>query len=173
LRPFFLETSALVKAVVPEPGSRLVKHIIGLRGQGGEVKTSRIALFEAANVLKRRWLSALKAPNTDRKKAEATEEYRNGTLTLLATIPHDVTIVDELAEDNFIQVLIAVGEVPDDGTLDVVDVMHARYFTELLLRTAGGQSEPYMVSADEALNVYCRAHGIAVINPIEEEKHLP
>jgi predicted nucleic acid-binding protein len=174
VRTYFFDTSALVKLLVDEPGSKTVQKIKGFAGHGGSLETSRMALAEAATVLKRKWLEELKAAKTAPERVTAYERYRKRIYRLYVEIPMDFKLHDDLVDAGFDEVWAVISEIwpTAAGQVDAVDVMHAGVFAAPLLATAAGNSKPFMVSADAGLNAYCRSKGIEVIDPIAEEPNI-
>lgn len=164
-RPYFFDTSALVKLVVPEPGAKYVRM---LREQDGAIlHTSTFAIAETMGVLKRLRFEEEKAGTMTAGMPPFTR-YR-WRLVSLFTIGPPQFEVHELGKPllRFLGKLMDVS--PD---VDVVDIIHAAIFEGPPWATLDGPSRPIMVSADRALNDYCRTKSIEVRDPVEEERKM-
>ena len=152
-RPHFLDTSALVKLIIPERGS---KCVCDLWDRGGELlHTSQLAVGETIGVLKLR----LKR-----------EEYRRAIFEFFFTRLRECRgwdhslLKDRGAFWNANHELLAEGR-----KLDVVDLVHVYHLL------VDFNEPPVLVSADKDLNRYveraedCRKKGISVLNPEKME----
>ena len=167
-RPYFLDTSALVKLVIEEEGSQVMRQL--RQEHGGRLHTSHLAISEALGVLKRHWLEDLKRAKGDQDaldRAYATYRKRLANLLILGEPEFAIDAVDPTAP----QIWAALRELrPGSAVVDAVDVFHAGFFMLPFFASLAGPSKPIMVSADKELNEYCRSRGVTVLDPIDEEK---
>jgi predicted nucleic acid-binding protein len=172
LRPRFFDASAILKMVLVEPGSHKVSAC--LAECQGSADTSWLSIAEAFGVLKDRW----RQRGTARSISEET--YQSATTQLLIAIQCGQLRAVDVADDRRGSITL-MGAHPAGGKLivylpdaielrrkyphlDVADVIQFRAIKEGFRQYLAGESEPRLVSADEALLKAAAAEGIATVD---------
>lgn len=147
---YFLDTSALVKRYVSEPGSERLLSLLS-DGPPSEVYVSRIAEVELASAIARR------GRDGDVSLADA-RKIRSAFKTDLEEWYTSLEITDEVLDHAVTLATRHVLRAYDAVQLASAMLVH-RLGTKLHL------SEFYLVSADEELNRAAASEGMKVINP--------
>ena len=141
LQHYFLDTSALIKLVCDEPGSKTLKKL--MRGADAKPLTSWVLVAEALGVLKRKWQC---------EKILDDTAYMNAVLELLIFIrmdyihPVDLEIVNGEArlKTYVVQIMDVRNRHPE---LDAADALQFRAIEEGM----PSSTKPILVSADKNL----------------------
>jgi len=169
-RVYFLDTTAVVKLFVREPGSEWLQRELAGR-LNVHLQTSQMAQAEALGVLKREWIKDTKAAETEDQKLQAFKKYHRRIFMLYRGLPGNLRIKENPLTENDQELWKVLRELKPGAELDVVDVTHAGLFeTDRFLSSISGRSGPWMVTSDRRLIDYCRTKGILVVDPEEEEK---
>lgn len=162
LRSYFFDASAIVKLVVPEPGSEKVRSIIS--NSGSVIHTSWVLIAEALGCLKRKW-------QVD--KTLDDKQYTQAVFVLLHYIESDLRVVD-IGTDHRgrISLLVFRQGILEGRTkhpkLDVADTLQFQAIKQGFLRVFAGESKTRLVSADRKLIRAARAEGIEVL-PVNKD----
>ena len=150
MTPYYLDTSALIKHYVAEPGSQWVEAVIF--GSADTVSlTSRVTMVEVWSALARRRREASISPQDH---ADAVDAFREDCLTRYRFVEFESPVI-ELA-----------GQLLDRHPLrayDAVQLASALIISHAL--TEAGLPTPIFLSADDRLLTIARAEGIPSDNP--------
>ena len=166
-RPYFLDTTALIKLVKPEPGSEYMRSLV--EAGEGFLYTSQLAVVEAAGVLKREWLSDLKRATTHEENLAVFQRYEKRLRDLYFSHLRGIRVLPSAFDDRG-AVWNALREIREKRKkVDVIDLLHVYQLLTEKFSTPGGQSPPVLVSSDSDLKAYCDSEGIDILDP-EESK---
>ena len=155
LQHYFLDTSALVRLVCDEPGSKRLKKL--MRGADAKPLTSWVLIAEALGVLKRKW---------QREKKLDDRSYLDAVQELLMNIrmdyihPVDLQIVNGEARLKTYEVQI--GDVR--GRHPELDAADALQFTAIKEGMLSVHTGPTLVSADKKLMAAAEKEGIKTVS---------
>ena len=149
LQHYFLDTSALVRLVCDEPGSKALKKL--MRGAGAKPLTSWVLIAEALGVLKRKWQCEKKLDDT--AYLDAVQELLMN-ITMDYIHPVDLQILNGEARLKTYEVQIGDvrGRYPE---LDATDALQFIAIEEGML----SPHKPTLVSADRKLLAAARKEG--------------
>jgi len=156
----FFDASAIVKLVLPEPGSLRVSTVLA---ECHYAHTSWVLIAEALGCLKRKWQS---------KKPEdhiSEDAYRKATLQLLLYVEIETLRAVDVRDGahgprlvGYFQDVLTIRQ--RHPTLDVADALQFRAIKEGLLRHLAGVSQPRLVSSDRKLLRAAELEGILTID---------
>ena len=157
MRNYFLDTTALIRLVCDEPGSRTVRAL--LNDPGSSLLTSWVLLAEALGVLKRKRLDGeLTDTDYERMIQELFLRVQIGSIR-----PVDVAVLD--GEARLITYGFELARVRRrHPCLDAADALQLRAIEEGILKLYAGESKPRLVSADKNLLAAAREEGIDTIS---------
>jgi hypothetical protein len=147
LRPHFLDTSALVKLVVSEPGSDTLRNFFH---SVSWFATSPLCIAEALGVLKRKWASG---ELTDR-------QYHTGAWELLWSYREGGCI--QLVHEHLgsTEAFTAAKALSNTYRLDLADALQVHHLLSGSLAAFCQGSQAVLVSADAALIKAARSEGL-------------
>lgn len=149
IRSFALDASALVKYVVPEPGSDAVELLVSSYAL---VYTSFISLVEALGVLKRKWL----------KKELDRQAYEDAGFLLVTYTREGGSIILEDEPIHDFQVLHDAELLARAHRLDLADGLQLYSLKHGKQSHGAGECQTVMVTADRDLAKAARAEGLKV-----------
>ncbi len=155
---FYLDTSALVKYYVPEPGTGWVQRIMDERHENGEwahwIAISQLTFVEIAAAVERRY-----------RAGEMDDRQRQAVLAGFARSCRER--FERIAvEERIIHRAAALVSLYPLRAYDAVQLASALVLAETLQRY--GRPAPTFVSADARLCDAARREGLEVINPVEQ-----
>ena len=155
MQHYFLDTSALVRLVCDEPGSKALKKL--MRGAGAKPLTSWVLIAEALGVLKRKWQCEKKLDDT---------AYLDAVQELLMNIRmdyiHPVDLQTVSGEARLKTYEVQIGDVRGrHPKLDAADALQFRAIEEGMLSV---QRRPTLVSADKKLLAAAEKEGIKTVS---------
>jgi predicted nucleic acid-binding protein len=160
---YFLDTSALLKLVWEEPGSDRVRGLCDEMSSDGAY-TSELALAEAVNVVKKRWLKEAKSSDPA-IRSSALEFYRRALKVLFFPLLYPFRVLPLGFSDKGARYSVLF---EDDATqLDAVDLMQVYFLVDGDVANLIGSSSVVFVSADSELVAVAREMGLAVLHPCE------
>ena len=147
---YYLDTSALMKRYISEPGSDAVRELFEGLADSDELTTSYLTLLEVNST----------ATGLLNGRVLTQQAYENILDQFTQDIPdYDFTLIP--VQNELIDRGITIAR---EYSLRSLDAIH---FTSILI--ASGMSldsqDIYMVSADRELIAACDAHGILTLNP--------
>lgn len=147
---YYLDTSAVIKRYIPEPGSDVVEELFDGLTDSDELATSYLTLLEVnsttARLLKGRAITRREYQRTLNQFIQDISDYG------FTLIPVQNKLIDrstEIAREYFLR------------SLDILHFASAMIASEML---SVGQ-EIYMVSADRELIAACESYGIPALDP--------
>ena len=155
LPTYFLDTSAIVKLFIDEPGALRVRKL--LASGGGVLHTSWVLVAEAMGVLKRLWLNE-----------EINDQQYDGHIYHLFSLlraghldPVDITVYD--GRPRLVAYAFDFVEIrTKHPQLDAGDILQFTAIREGYLDHLAGESRPRLVTADRKLRDAAVAEGITV-----------
>jgi predicted nucleic acid-binding protein len=156
LRVYFLDASAIVRLVLPEPGSTIVRNID--KTVGTSLFTSWVLVAEALGVLKRKWLT----------RELGDDQYDQAVYHLLRYVERNRLQVLDLALVNGQPRLqthrsILIDERRKYPDLDIADLLQFRVIKESFLDYLAEASPSRLVTADAKLARAAEAEGFEVL----------
>lgn len=152
---YFFDTSAIVKTLVPEPGSEKVKAIMDT---SDPIFTSWVLIAEAMGVLKRLWI-----------KNKFTDSQYNGKVNLLFSYVKEkrFRVLDVKVLNGEAQLQTYPYDTFDirkrHPMLDVADALQFAVIKNSFLYNLAAESKTQLVTADESLKIAADAEGFPVI----------
>lgn len=151
IKSFFLDASAIVKLVIDEKHSELVRnHFDDPRSW---FFTTNFCFFESLTVLKREWC----------KNKISTNKYRDCCRLLFAYIKeHRIKIKEYPLED--LHDFGKLEELVDKCAIDISDALQLLSIKKTILSELAGESETTFITADGKLAKAAREEGVKVVD---------
>ncbi|HLB74274.1 MAG TPA: type II toxin-antitoxin system VapC family toxin [Sedimentisphaerales bacterium] len=151
IKSFFLDASAIVKLLIDEKHSDLVRNYFD--DPYSLLFTTNFCFFESLSVLKREWC----------KDKISTNRYRDCCRLLFAYIEeHRIQIKEYPLED--LHDFGKLDELVDKYKIDISDALQLLSIKETSLSTLAGESEITLITADKDLATAAREEGVKVVD---------
>jgi predicted nucleic acid-binding protein len=150
----FLDASVIVKLVIEEPGSEMVKGILG----EGTCRTTQYCIYEAYGVIKRKW----------EKEEIDNQKYFKAMYLLSAFIRNkQIRIVDVFLEDisDFKEAKRIVEQSTNKNGKCLIDLSDALQIISMkkgFYSLLEGESKPVLITADNDLGEVAKKEGLSV-----------
>lgn len=154
IRTHYLDTSAIVKLLVDEDGSAVVRAYLGSHAT---LATTSVCLAETLGVLKLKF----------RRKLLSEEQYLAASEELLAHVRNETLEIDDIGiseRSTFDEMESLIKRY----SLDVADAYQLVTLTRGLYSRLEGDSRPILVTADEALAKAAKSEGLRAWDLLRE-----